>query len=149
MSYFAALLSRDGGPWQPREIDADGHRDLDALAVAMRRGSRDDTVALLLLEHEDEWFALVRADDGDDPRVFVSHARGAASSAYAEVLGFDPELAEDEPEEPAGDAEVLADQGVPAELLLELAGEDGPDVSDAVSEVAEKAGFGEVLDAMR
>ena len=34
-----------------------------------------DTV-VLLVEQEDEWFAVVRLDDGGDPRVFLSDAPG-------------------------------------------------------------------------
>lgn len=147
MSYFAALLSRDAGPWQPREIDVDGHDDLDALVDTMRRAGKGDSTTLLVLEHEDEWFALVRADDADDPRVFVSSARAAGESAYAEALGV--EEVDDEDDEPTGDAEILADLGVPADLLLELAGDDGPDVEEAVAEVAEKAGFATILDELR
>lgn len=148
MSYFAALVSHDNGPWQPREIDLDGHGDIDVLVETMRRASKGDPTSLLVLEHEDEWFALVRADDADDPRVFVSSGRAAGASAYAETLGV-VEVAEEEDDEPAGDAEILADHGVPPDLLLELAGDDGPDVEAAVSEVAAKAGFAEILDELR
>jgi putative tRNA adenosine deaminase-associated protein len=147
VAYFAALLSRDAGPWRPREIDVDGHDDLDELVETMRRASKGDSTALLVLEHEDEWFALIRADDADDPRVFVSSARAAGESAYAEALGVE-EVDEDD-DEPSGDAEILADLGVPADLLLELAGDDGPPVEEAVAEVAEKAGFGAILDELR
>ena len=149
MAYFAALLSRDGGLWRPREIDVEGHRDLDGLAGTMRRAAKGDALALLLLEHEDEWFAVVRSEDADDPQVFVSSAAGAAHSAYAAALGYDPELAEDEEDDPAGDAGLLEDLGTPAEQLLFLAGDDGPDISEAVTALAEKAGFGDVLDEMR
>ena len=149
MAYFAALLSREGGRWRPREVDVEGHDDLDSLAVALRRAVKGDTLALLLLEHEDEWFAVVRAEDADDPQVFVSSAAGAAKSPYAAALGFDPELAEDEEDDPAGDTELLADLGTSPEDLLQLAGDDGPDISVAVTALAEKAGFGELLDEMR
>ncbi|RKS75444.1 putative tRNA adenosine deaminase-associated protein [Motilibacter peucedani] len=149
MAYFAALLSRDGGPWRPREVDVEGHDDVDALAQAMRRAAKGDALALLLLEHEDEWFAVVRAEDADDPQVFVSSAAGAAASPYAAALGYDPELAEDEEDDPAGDTEILADLGTEPDELLRLAGDDGPDVSEAVTALAEKAGFGELLDDMR
>lgn len=149
MAYFAALLSRDSGPWRPREVDIEGHEDTDALAHAMRLGAKGDAFALLLIEHEDEWFAVVRAEDADDPQVFVSSAAGAASSPYAAALGYDPDTAEEEEDDPAGDAELLADLGTPAEELLRLAGDDGPDVSLAVTALAEAAGFGELLDEMR
>ncbi|NHC16252.1 tRNA adenosine deaminase-associated protein, partial [Motilibacter deserti] len=147
MSYFTALLSRNGGgTWRARDVDVEGHEDVESLTQAVRLASGGDAHALLLLEHEDEWFALARVDDGDDTRVFVSDAAAAAASPYGPALGLDPEV--DEDSEPSGDSEVVADAGTPSEELLRLAGEDGIGVSEAVAAVAEAAGFGEVLDAM-
>ena len=148
MPYFTALLSRNGrGQWRARDVDVEGHEDTESLAVAVRVASGGDTAALLLLEHEDEWFALARLDDGEDVRVFVSDAAAAAASPYGPALGLDPEV--DDAAEPSGDADVVADAGTPADELIRLAGEDGVGVSEAVAAVAEAAGFGEVLDAMR
>ncbi|NHC47621.1 tRNA adenosine deaminase-associated protein [Motilibacter aurantiacus] len=148
MPYFTALLSRNGGgQWRARDVDVEGHEDVESLTEAVRTASGGDAQALLLLEHEDEWFALARVDDGEDTRVFVSDPAAAAASPYGPALGLDPEV--DEDDDPSGDADVVADAGIPAEELLRLAGEDGVGVSEAVAAVAEAAGFGEVLDAMR
>ena len=146
MPYFTAALVRHGDAWAPRDVDVEAFADLHALSDGLRMLSPDDEPVLLLLEHEDEWFALVRVDGDDDPRVFVSDGAAAAASPYAGVLGYeDEELAEG----PVGEADVLADAGFSADALLELCGEDGVPTGDAVVVLAEAVGFGEVVDAMR
>jgi putative tRNA adenosine deaminase-associated protein len=144
--YFTAALVSDGATWKAADVDVDSADDLGELADRLRGAAVGDSPALLLLEREDAWFAVVRVDGDEDPRVFVTDGPGGRASPYADVLGLDPE---DEDEGPVGDVDVLADLGTGPVRLQELAGEDGPPTGDAVAEVADAAGFAEVLDALR
>jgi putative tRNA adenosine deaminase-associated protein len=174
VSYFAALLSRDVGPWQPREIDVDGHEGLDELVETMRRASKGDPTALLVLEHEDEWFALVRVDGDEEPRLFVSDLYSASHSHYGPLLApaADVDSADEldaaeedddedgdeegggEDEEPkvaawAGETDLLEDLGISGRTLRKLVEENGEDPGAVLAEVGEVVGFVELLDALR
>ncbi len=97
MSYFTAVLAREGRMWTAHDLDVDAEADLAELTVDLRAVAEADEPVLLLVEREDAWWAVVRVDGEEDPRVFVSDVAGAAASAYAEVLALaDP----DEEEEP-------------------------------------------------
>lgn len=146
MPYFTAGLIRDGKTWAACDVDVDSYADLHDLTAGLRTYAVDDETVVLLIEHEDEWFALVRVDADEDPRVFVSDGAAAAASPYAAVLGYeDEELAEG----PIGEADVLDDAGFSSDALLELCGDDGVPTGDAVAVMAEAAGFADVVDAMR
>ncbi|MGZ6826627.1 MAG: tRNA adenosine deaminase-associated protein, partial [Mycobacteriales bacterium] len=65
MSYFAAALARTDDGWTGRELDLDEVDDLESLAEELRELSGDAPgPALLLLEEDDEYVALVRVDGG-------------------------------------------------------------------------------------
>jgi putative tRNA adenosine deaminase-associated protein len=150
VSYFTAVLAREGRLWTVHDLDVDAEADLAELTVDLRAVAEADEPVLLLVEREDAWWAVVRVDGEEDPRVFVSDIAGAAASTYAEVLALgDP----DEEEDPApgtcgGDLDVLSDLGTPPETLTEMC-EDEMLPMDALAAVAERAGFAEVLDALR
>lgn len=86
MAYFAALVARTGKGWHAGEADLDGVETLEDLADTMHAVAEDEEPVLLLLEQEDAWFAVVRVDGEEDPRVFVSDTSAAARSAYMDVL---------------------------------------------------------------
>ncbi|WP_380169523.1 tRNA adenosine deaminase-associated protein [Jannaschia sp. R86511] len=90
MSYFAALLVPAGRSWTSREADLEGMESLDDLVDTVR-DRVDGSTGLVLLEREDEWFALVRVDGEDDARVFVSDLPAARSSTYGPVFA-DPDV---------------------------------------------------------
>jgi putative tRNA adenosine deaminase-associated protein len=90
VSYFAALLVPAGRSWSSRDADLDGLESLDDLVDTVR-GSVDGETGLVLLEREDEWFALVRVDGEDDARVFVSDLPAARASTYGPVFA-DPDV---------------------------------------------------------
>lgn len=180
MGYFAVVLSRLDGDWDANDVDLDEVETLGDLADAMRgaapTGDGEGT-HLLFLEQEDAWFAVVRVDGEDDPRVFISDRGAIVHSAYAEMLleaagtddddlpsldilagGFDPDAeTEDEPaDEPAeldsgplGEADVLADLGTDAESLVALCGKEGLLPSEILTTLAEQAGAGDALEAVR
>ncbi|QKW20452.1 hypothetical protein HUT16_16470 [Kitasatospora sp. NA04385] len=186
MAYFAAVLARTGAGWDVSETELDDVETLADLTDLAREAAEDEDTVLVFIEQEDAWFAVLRIDGEDDPRIFVSDAAAAARSSYGAVLtdelieqdgeadfddldglvaGLDEEdgaVAEDadeDDEEPAGgrganpvgpigDSELLTEFGMTATDLLELAGE-GAAPGDALGEIAEALGCGEVLEAVR
>jgi len=170
MAYFAALVARTDDGWESSEIDLDEVDDLPGLADLMRDSAVDDGTVLLLLEQEDTWFALVRIDGDDDPRVFVSDQHAVMHSAYAEMLlpgpddefdldDFDPTVEEpadeddddDErlplPSGPAGDTDLLADLGTAQDDLRKMCADALP--SEVLSVLAERAGAADALESVR
>ncbi len=150
MPYFTAVLAREGRAWTVHDLDVDSESDLAELTGDLRVVAEADEPVLLLVEREDAWWAVVRVDGEEDPRVFVSDVAGVAASTYAELLAVG---VEEEGEAPAqgtcgGDLDVLADLGTSPETLTEMC-EDEVLPMDALAAVAERAGFAEVLDALR
>lgn len=197
VAYFAALLARTEDGWDVSETELDDVETLADLADQAREAAEDDEPVLVFLEQEDVWFAVVRVDGEEDPRIFVSDAAAAARSSYGEIvltdelLGRDAQAdlddldnlvvdldeddeegasgassssssiaADDEEEEanaadadavpagPLGEADLLADFGFGAKELMNLAAE-GALPSEALGEIAEVLGCGEVLEAVR
>jgi putative tRNA adenosine deaminase-associated protein len=181
VSYFAATLSRSESGWSAADLDLDAVESLDdlvELAVdALAAEDEEPDVAVVLVEQEDEWFAVVRADP-DDPRVFVSDAPAALRHALGEILLPElvpdvelddvlivgdamPDTADDAapgisaavppvgPHDAAGDPDLLADLGVSAAALTSLAGRDGPAPGAALSTVADLLGCTAALEAVR
>jgi putative tRNA adenosine deaminase-associated protein len=147
--YFTAVLAREGRSWTVHDLDVDGEADLAELTVDLRAVADSDEPVLLLVEREDAWWAVVRVDGEEDPRVFVSDIAGAAASAYGELLDLgDPDEEAPAPGACGGDLDVLADRGTPPETLTEMCEDELPPM-DALAAVAERAGFAEVLDALR
>ena len=101
MPYFTAVLARDGDKWFPRNVDVEALEHLDDLADALRaREVGDAEPVLAFIEREDAWWAVVRVDGDEDPRVFVSDVAGAAASTYSELLEI--EVDEDDGASAAG-----------------------------------------------
>jgi putative tRNA adenosine deaminase-associated protein len=180
VGYFAVVLTRSENGWDANDIDLDEIDDLTDLAEQMRDSADDadvDSTCLLFFEQEDAWFAVVRVDGEEDPRVFVSDSDAVGQSAYAEMLleaatgrglpatiedldveaeeSADPEDgdADDEPEEiesgPVGDSELLSDLGTSGDALLQLCAKEGMLPSEVLTALAEAAGAGEALESVR
>ncbi|MFI5529145.1 hypothetical protein ACIA8O_11445 [Kitasatospora sp. NPDC051853] len=183
MAYFAAVLARTSGGWDVSETELDDVETLTDLADLAREAAQDDDSVLIFIEQEDAWFAVLRVDGEDDPRIFVSDGAAAARSSYGSILtdelldrgaddfdeldrlvdlDEDAEADDDSSDEdestatgqdgvpigPLGDAELLAEFGLAADGLRELSGE-GALPGDALGEIAEAIGCGEVLEAVR
>jgi len=144
VSYFAAGLARTADGWVAGEVDLDGVADVDEVADLVRELDDSAETALLFVEEDDEYVAIVRVDSGAvDPRVFISDGRAAdtypivemladalttdvpRSSAVASVASVasvaDEEDAAEEPEEdedapPGHDSEPLGDAALLADL---------------------------------
>ena len=163
MSYFAAALARTEAGWIGEELDLDDVADLEALTDVLRDLTGEGPgPALLLLEEDDEYVAVVRADGGSsslaEPRVFLSDQRAVLQSDVAAMLweqSSEPGEDDDDDEgtrpvaEPVGEAGLLADLGTPADKLLALCAEEGLLPDDVLTEVCERAGCLDVLEGLR
>ena len=183
MAYFAALLARTEDGWDVSETELDDVETLTDLADLAREAATDEDTVLVFIEQEDVWFAVVRVDGEEDPRIFVSDASAASRSAYGEIIltdellgrGSDEDLddlvaeldedveADDEDEDdedaaaesvdgvpngPLGDAGLLIEFGVGPKELMDMSIE-GALPGDALTEIADALGCGEVLEAVR
>ncbi len=170
--YFTAVLARIGSGWKACDVEVDDAEDLHELADSLRAVAHDDQPVLAVVEHEDEWFALVRVDGAEDPRLFVSDLGAAIHGHYGDLLSPAAEvnLAEEdeteaEAEEPdedgaeesepkpppawAGEADLLEDFGVPGATLRSLVQQNGDDPGAVLAEVGETVGFADLLEALR
>ena len=179
MAYFAVVLARSEDGWDVNDVDLDEVEDLSDLADLMRESANEDSDGpfLLFLEQEDLWFAVVRVDGEDDPRVFVSDRTAVEHSAYAEMLleavgeekldagdaddvlpdvDADDEDADEDAEPsavddsgPVGDHEILADLGTDAHALTGLCLKEGMLPSEVLTYLAEQAGAADALESVR
>jgi putative tRNA adenosine deaminase-associated protein len=176
VSYFATLLARSGSAWTGDDLDLDDVESLEELTELVHEHAEDADTAVLLVEHEGEWFGVLRTDVGeDDPRVYVSDAHAALRHALGELLLPDlvedvdladvaqddvvePELEPDTDDDselpgpstgPAGDPTLLADLGVGVAELEELSGPSGPATSEAVAEIARRLDAADALESVR
>ena len=166
MSYFAAALLRRDAGWSAEEIDLDDVGDLEALAELLRDLTGEGPgPALLLLEENDEYVAVVRVDGGvgamAEPRVFLSDRRAAQGSDVAAMLweeadADDEDVEPDDDDEgsrpvadPVGDAGLLEDLGVTPAVLQTLCAEEGRLPADVLTELCILAGCDDVLEKLR
>ncbi len=163
MPHSAVALVRTGSGWRGEEIELDDVDDLDGLAEIMSdlAAGAPDALVVCFVEEDDEWLGVVRLVPDNDPQVLLSDARMAedsdlAARLFADALPVVGEEADNEegerrrtPADPAGDLDIVADLGVPADALVELIGEEGFLPSDIVTAICERAGAAEVLDELR
>jgi putative tRNA adenosine deaminase-associated protein len=165
VSYFAVALARTADSWSGVEVDLDEVEDIEALTDVMRDLTGEGPgPALLMLEEDDEYVAIVRVDGGTtglgEPRVFLSDRRAVQGSDVAAMLWEDVDPEEDDEEddedegtrpvaEPVGDAELLADLGTPGNELIDLCAEEGLLPADVLTTVCERAGCADVLEELR
>ena len=160
MSYFAAALARTPAGWTAEELDLDGLSDVDAVADRVRDVDGEAETALLFVEEDDEYVAILRVD-ADDLRVFVSDSQAAETYPVAGIFAgaavedeppppADSDDEEDPPDsEPVGDADLLADLGTPRRDLIALVTHERTLPSDVISEVCERAGCLDELENLR
>ena len=174
VAYFTAVIARSGKAWRARDVEVDDATSLEDLTDGLRAVSVGDQPVLAVIEHEDEWFALIRVDGDDEPRLFVSDLAAASHSRYGVLLAPAADVdsaddldaadededdddeggGEDEQEEDriaawAGETDLLEDFGVSGRTLRKLVEENGEDPGAVLAEVGETVGFGELLDALR
>jgi putative tRNA adenosine deaminase-associated protein len=165
MRYFAAVLARTDDEWRGVEVSVDGAEGIEDFADIARDVEGD--VRLLVLEQDDEYAVIVRADNGEDARAFLTDGHAADEYALAAVFADELEeigveenddadaedLLEDTPpvhdSAPFGDAEIVDDLGTAASDLLALCAHEGTLPIDLLAAVCEKAGCGDVFDSLR
>ena len=175
VAYFTAVIARTPSAWRARDVEVDDASTLEELTDALRGVSVADQPVLAVIEHEDEWFALVRVDGDDEPRLFVSDLYTASHSHYGPLLAPAADVdsadevedddsadgdedgdgeTENEDEEPkvaawAGETDLLEDLGISGRTLRKLVEENGDDPGAVLAEVGEVVGFVGLLDALR
>ena len=178
MAYFTAVLARSGRSWKARDVEVDDATTLDDLADALRGVAIGDEPVLAVVEHEDEWFAIVRVDGEELPRLFVSDLAAASHSHYAELVAPAADVDNDEDDVPAaasdededdedddedaepedaeivlaawaGEPDLLEDLGVPGRTLRKLVEDNADDPGLVLAEVGESVGFADLLEALR
>jgi putative tRNA adenosine deaminase-associated protein len=148
MPYFAAVFARTEQGWLGTETELAEAEGIDDVADVMREVAMETTgdTVLLLVEEDDQWFAVMRLDEQDEPRVFVSDSQAGLTSDLAGLLSQsvgEPPL----DGEATGDPDLLDDLGLDAKRLLELSERALP--GDALLTVAEQTGFAEEFDRLR
>jgi putative tRNA adenosine deaminase-associated protein len=128
VSFFTAVLASDGSGWRARDVDLEEISDLEDLGEQLRAVALRDRPVIALIEREDQWFALVRADAQDDVRAFVSDAAASLRGHYAELLG---PVADQAPELPAGPDEAPVGPAV-ADVDLVAADQPPEEISEDV-----------------
>ena len=167
MSYFVAAAVRGSTGWSAKEVDLAGVADIEEVADRLRDVESDADVALLFVESDETYLAILRLDDGEDLRIFGSDAVFAEESRLGTLLLGDieapvPEIDEvvaetddtirppaDPDVEPVGDADLLADLGVPAGRLLALCAREGMLPADVTAEVCQAIGAGDAVEELR
>ncbi|MFN0281523.1 MAG: tRNA adenosine deaminase-associated protein [Kineosporiaceae bacterium] len=176
VAYFTAVLARSGRIWRARDVEVDDAPTLDDLADSLRAVAVGDEPVLAVVEHEDEWFAIVRVDGEELPRLFVSDLAAASGSHYGALLApaadvdteadlddvkdADDEEDDDEDDAPpeelevvlaawAGETDLLEDLGVPGRTLRKLVEDNADDPGAVLAEVGESVGFADLLEALR
>ncbi|RKF25766.1 tRNA adenosine deaminase-associated protein [Micromonospora globbae] len=173
MSYFAAAVVRDDGGWTAAEVSLRGAADIDEVADRLRDVDQDADLSLLFVEADDTYLVILRLDEGEDLRVFGSDSAYAEESQLGALLvgdlkasvtgledtdepraagGGDEETeqpAVDPEADPVGDADILADLGIPAQKLLSLCAEEGMLPADVTAEICQVLGCADQVEELR
>src|SRR5690606_24644678 len=146
---------RTSDGWTGAEVDLSDTEIVDDFgdAVTEALGLTGDELALLCVEVEDEWCAIVRYRGDDEPRVLLSDVHAITSDhlgeLFAEFAGVVPDKEGNElGVRPAGDFDLLSDLGVSSEELMELSMEEGMLPADIMSVLAERLSFADELDRL-
>jgi len=173
VSYFAAAAIRVADEWTAAEVSLADAADVEDVADRLRDVEPTADLSLLFVESDDSYLVILRLDHGEDLRVFGSDAAFAEESRMGALLlgdvgaptieidAVDLAIAPPDPDstvdnepvaadaDPAGDADLLADLGVPAVKLLELCTHDGMLPSDVTAEVCQVIGCGDAVEELR
>lgn len=169
MSYFAAAVLNGPDGWTSSQVDLSGVADLEEAADRLRDVDSAATDAVMFVEADDLYLVLVRVDESDDVRVFGSDAAYADDSRLGALLLSDledpvldiEEIASDDAvndddtpataadADPVGDADLLADLGVPGHKLIELCAQEGMMPSDITAEICALLGCADEMEELR
>ncbi|HEX2902264.1 MAG TPA: tRNA adenosine deaminase-associated protein [Jatrophihabitans sp.] len=159
MSLFAFAVIGKPGSFDVAELELGGCESIDDVVELL--ADFTEPVRVLGVEQDDEYAVLARLVD-DSLTVFLSNGHAADDYPVAQLFADDLEEVGGDPLDgdedaprgvhdaaPFGDPGLLADLGVPAPLLLELAVHEGTLPSDLLSVVCERLGCAEALDGLR
>lgn len=172
MSYFAAAVARVEGGWTADEVRLRGVTDIEEVADRLRDVEPDADLSLLFVEADDTYLVILRLDEGEDLRIFGSDSAYAEESQLGALLVGDlktsvtgledteeprPAGGDEETEQPAvdpeadpvGDADLLADLGIPAQKLLALCGHEGMMPADVTAEICQVLGCADEVEELR
>ncbi|MGC4895161.1 tRNA adenosine deaminase-associated protein [Micromonospora sp. DT31] len=171
MSYFAAAAARIDGGWTAAAVSLRGVTDIEEVADRLRDVEPDAELSLLFVEADDTYLVILRLDEGEDLRVFGSDSAYAEESRLGALLVGDlktsvtgledvdepPVSVDDDSEQPAvdpeadpvGDADLLADLGIPAQKLLALCSHEGSMPGDVTAEVCQVLGCADEVEELR
>ncbi|MEW2357902.1 MULTISPECIES: tRNA adenosine deaminase-associated protein [Thermomonosporaceae] len=144
MSYFAAVFARTPQGWVGTEAVLAEVEGIDDVTDLMREAAVESygDAVVLLIEEDDDWFAVLRLDGESEPQAFVSAMReDGMCGLFHQLVGEVPDG------DAGGDPGLLEDLGVDTKRLGELGERALP--GDALLTVAELAGFGEEFDRLR
>jgi putative tRNA adenosine deaminase-associated protein len=151
--YFAAVFAQTEVGWVGTEAELGEAKVMDDVSDLLRESALETggDLVVLLIEEDDEWFAVLRLDGEEDPRVFLSDARTVVTSELASLLYQFIGAGEDALEgavdgAPEGDWDLLEDLGADAAELEEISERSLP--TDALLIIAERAGFAEEFDRL-
>ncbi|MFC3849375.1 tRNA adenosine deaminase-associated protein [Corynebacterium hansenii] len=150
-SYAVAVLQGDDG-WSVREL---GDEALDSLAdaTAQMRRLRAERAAFAMLNIDDDYFILLRPMPGG-VRVLLSDATAAVTDDIAadvmdeldeDIPDIDEEDLDDVDSWPEGDLEILADLGVPEDVMSVICDDQSLWASEQLHAIAAELGFDEAL----
>ncbi|HEY8450749.1 MAG: tRNA adenosine deaminase-associated protein [Micromonosporaceae bacterium] len=170
MSYVASAAVRGKDGWSVADLDLAGVADVEEVADRLRDVDPEADVSLLFVEADETYLAILRLDQGENLRIFGSDSAFARESRLgalllgdieppaleiddavgavegdetAEITTIDPEV------DPVGDADLLADLGVPAHVLLNTCAREGMLPSDCTVEIARLIGCGDEMEELR
>ncbi|MDT0532907.1 tRNA adenosine deaminase-associated protein [Micromonospora sp. DSM 115977] len=173
MSYFAAAVVRDDSGWTAAEVNLRGVTDIEDVADRLRDVDSDADLSLLFVEADDTYLVVMRLDEGEDLRVFGSDSAYAEESRLGALLVGDLKTSvtglddtdeprpsgrgDDDTEQPAvdpeadpvGEADLLADLGIPAQKLLNLCAQEGMMPADVTAEVCQVLGCADEVEELR
>lgn len=142
----ALAAYRVDGEWVVDDVSDKFLVDVESLVAGLRRFPGDAALGLVVVE--DDFFLLVRVTPGT-VRLLVSDVTAADAWELAadavEHLGL-PMPEDDDDPVPAGDLGILADLGISAVEMAELIDDEEIFPDEALSEVAQQLGFGELYD---
>lgn len=172
MSYVASAVARGKDGWAAAELELGGVADIEEVADQLRDVDPHADVSLLFVEADDAYLVIMRLDSGEDLRVFGSDSGFAEESRLGSLLLGDIEIpaleldkalaevendadsdeqrpAADPEADPVGDADLLADLGLPAHRLLSLCAREGLLPADITAEITQAIGCGDELEELR
>lgn len=86
MSYFAAIFTLNNDEWHEHDLDVDEVETLSDVLDLMENADDEASEAVAIVEHEDEWFGVLRQTANGALRVFLSDADAVAQSPAADVF---------------------------------------------------------------